>query len=168
MAFTASWTARLEYANQTEDAPGDLPPFVTMVVEAMEFQSVTTLPAWIIPQVKTNSATKTQLAVFHCIFLLVEGFGKILLPEPHARNHRRNRNAARILFFCYSEATRPWTLKFLKLLSFFWPGQTATRPRWMRSHRASTRNSAAWPATSCSASTRNTPCRRPRWCMRCT
>jgi hypothetical protein len=75
-----------------------------MVVEAMVFQSVTTLPAWIIPQVKTNGA-KHNLLFFIASFSFSKGFGKILLPEPHARNHRRNRNAARILFFCYSEAT---------------------------------------------------------------
>src|ERR1035441_1293931 len=107
-----------------------------MVVEAMGFQSVTTLPAWIVPQVKTNAVTRHNLLFFIASFSFSKCLGKILLPELYARNHRRNRNGARN-FFCYAETTRPWTLKFLKLLSFFWPGQTATRPPWMRSLRAS-------------------------------
>src|SRR5215469_13793174 len=37
------------YANQTEPAPEGLPPFLTMVVEAMAFQSVTTFWAGSMP-----------------------------------------------------------------------------------------------------------------------
>src|SRR5215471_2941065 len=45
MALIASKTAMLVYANQTPDGVEAFPPFLTMAVDAMAFQSVTAFAA---------------------------------------------------------------------------------------------------------------------------
>src|ERR1017187_3058365 len=130
MALTDMEIARVEWARQTVDAPGTLPPFAITVVEPMAFQSATTFPA-LSTEAKASGAIN-QSCLLRIInsspfFVMRSGYR---FPGPTREKHASKPQQKRIFFSRYHGPLRPWNRKPLKRRNFFLPGPMAMGMHW--------------------------------------
>src|ERR1017187_2223066 len=105
MALTDMEIARVEWARQTVDAGGTLPPFAITVVDPMAFQSATTFPA-------LSTEAKASGAINQSVLLRIINSSPfrdevgISIPWPYTRETRVKTATAANLFFAISWSTK--------------------------------------------------------------
>src|SRR5579862_3478048 len=110
----------------------------------MVFQSVTTLPAWSVPQARTNSDSKCPLLIFIFRFLL-ESCREDISSGPPCEKRARKPSRGRDIF--HDILNPPWeqTVKALIRRSFSSHGRVAMGPRSTGLRLVFTRNFIGLP-----------------------